>query len=128
VRFDGGHKRDRFLTDILAPYVEWVPVCPEVEVGMGVPREAVHLVGDPEAPRMIGTKTGRDHTAAMRRYAAARVRALAALDLCGYVFKKDSPSCGLERVRVYAAAGGPPSRRGRGLFTAAFTAAYPSIP
>jgi uncharacterized protein YbgA (DUF1722 family)/uncharacterized protein YbbK (DUF523 family) len=127
VRFDGGHKRDRFLTDVLAPYVEWVPVCPEVEVGMGVPREAVHLVGDLEAPHMIGTRTGRDHTAAMRHYAAARVRALAALDLCGYVFKKDSPSCGLERVRVYGARGGP-SRRGRGLFAAAFTAAYPSIP
>ena len=145
VRYDGGNKRDRFLSDVLAPYVEWVPVCPEVEAGMGVPREAVHLVGDPTAPRMIGTRTGRDHTVAMRRFAAARVRALAALDLCGYVFKKDSPSCGLERVRVYAAsgtpppsgasrrtrasqAGGAPTRRGRGLFAAAFTAAYPSIP
>ncbi len=127
VRFDGGHKRDRFLTDVLAPYVEWVPVCPEVELGMGTPREAVHLVGNPDAPRMMGTKTGRDHTAAMRRFAAARVRALAALDLSGYVFKKDSPSCGVERVRVYGA-NGPPARRGRGLFAAAFTAAYPAIP
>ncbi len=128
VRFDGGHKRDRFLTEVLAPYVEWVPVCPEVEAGMGVPREPVRLVGDPAAPRMIGVSSGIDHTAAMRRFAAARIRALAALDLCGYVLKKDSPSCGLERVRVYAPAGGGPPRRGRGLFAASFIDAYPAIP
>ncbi len=127
VRFDGGHKRDRFLTDLLGCYVEWVPVCPELEVGMGVPREAVRLVGDPAAPRMVGTRSGTDHTDAMRRYAASRVRALAALDLSGYVFKKDSPSCGMERVRVYGT-GGMPGRRGRGIFAAAFMAAYPSIP
>ncbi|MBI3770037.1 MAG: DUF1722 domain-containing protein [Deltaproteobacteria bacterium] len=127
VRFDGGHKRDRFLTDLLGRFVEWVPVCPELEVGMGVPREAVRLVGDPAAPRMVGTRSGTDHTDAMRRYAATRVRALAALDLSGYVLKKDSPSCGMERVRVYET-GGMPSRRGRGIFAAVFMAAYPSIP
>lgn len=127
VRFDGGHKRDRFLSEMLARYVEWVPVCPEVEVGMGTPREAVRLVGDPDAPRMIGTRSGVDHTDPMRRYAAGRIRALAALGLSGYVFKKDSPSCGMERVRVYGD-GGTPSRRGRGLFAAEFIAAYPAIP
>ncbi len=127
VRFDGGHKRDRFLTDLLGRYVEWVPVCPELEVGMGVPREAVRLVGDPAAPRMVGTRSGTDHTEAMRRYATARVRALAELDLSGYVFKKDSPSCGMDRVRVYGS-GNMPSRRGRGMLAAAFMAAYPSIP
>jgi uncharacterized protein YbbK (DUF523 family) len=67
VRFDGGHKHDGFLTDQLGPYVEWVPVCPELEVGMGVPREAVRLEGDPEAPRMVGVRSRRDHTIAMRR-------------------------------------------------------------
>jgi uncharacterized protein YbgA (DUF1722 family)/uncharacterized protein YbbK (DUF523 family) len=127
VRFDGGHKRDRFLTDVLGRYVEWVPVCPEMESGMGVPREAVRLAGDPTAPRMIGIRSGVDHTATMAGYAAARVRALAALDLAGYVFKKDSPSCGMERVRVYGN-GGMPSRRGRGIFSAAFIAAFPVIP
>ncbi len=126
VRFDGGHKHDRFLTDVLGRYVEWVPVCPEVEVGMGIPRESVRLVGDPAAPRMLGVKTGTDHTAAMRRFASARVRQLAALDLCGYVFKKDSPSCGMERVRVYA--GSTPSRHGQGLFAAAYRSAFPLIP
>jgi len=127
VRFDGGHKHDRFLTELLGRYVEWVPVCPELEVGMGVPREAVRLVGTPEAPRMVGARTGSDHTDAMRRFAAARVRTLAALDLSGFVFKKDSPSCGMERVRVYKARG-MPSRRGRGLFAAAFMEAFPLIP
>src|SRR4029079_8632960 len=126
VRFDGGHKRDRFLTDVLGPYVQWVPVCPELETGMGVPREAVRLVGDPATPRMLGVRSGTDHTVAMRRYAEARVRALAALDLSGYVFKKDSPSCGMERVRVHPPGGGMPSCRGRGLFAAAFMDAYPA--
>lgn len=127
VRFDGGHKHDRFLTDVLGRYVEWVPVCPELETGMGVPREPVRLIGEVAAPRMVGTRSGIDHTAAMRRYAATRVRALEALGLSGYVFKKDSPSCGMERVRVYRDAG-MPSRRGRGLFAAAFMQAYPLIP
>jgi uncharacterized protein YbgA (DUF1722 family)/uncharacterized protein YbbK (DUF523 family) len=127
VRFDGGHKHDRFLTDVLGRYVEWVPVCPELEVGMGVPRESVRLEGDPDAPRMVGVRTGTDHTAAMRRFAAARVRQLAALDLHGYVFKKGSPSCGLERVKLYGTSG-MPSRRGQGLFAAAFTGALPLLP
>jgi uncharacterized protein YbgA (DUF1722 family)/uncharacterized protein YbbK (DUF523 family) len=132
VRFDGGHKHDRFLTDQLGPYVEWVPVCPELEVGMGVPREAVRLEGDVAAPRMVGVRSRKDYTAAMRRFAAARVRLLAALDLAGYVFKKDSPSCGVERVRVYAATatgqGGMPVRRGRGVFASAFMDAFPLLP
>ena len=128
VRFDGGHKRDRFLTDVLGPHIEWVPVCPELEVGMGVPREAVRLVGEPQAPRMVGVRSGADHTSAMRRFAAARVRALVTLDLAGFVLKKDSPSCGMERVRVYRPAGGVPSRAGRGLFAAALAAALPLLP
>ncbi|MCC6763139.1 MAG: DUF1722 domain-containing protein [Deltaproteobacteria bacterium] len=127
VRFDGGHKHDRFLTDVLGRYVEWVPVCPELEVGMGVPREAVRLAGDVEAPRMVGVRTTRDHTRAMRRFAAARVRQLAGLGLHGYVCKRASPSCGMERVRVYGGRGAP-SRRGRGLFTAAFVEALPLVP
>jgi uncharacterized protein YbgA (DUF1722 family)/uncharacterized protein YbbK (DUF523 family) len=127
VRFDGGHKHDRFLTDQLGRYVEWVPVCPELEVGMGVPREAVRLEGEPAAPRMVGVRTETDHTSAMTRFAAARVRQLTGLGLHGYVFKKGSPSCGLERVRVYGKSG-TPSRRGRGLFAAAFSEALPLVP
>jgi uncharacterized protein YbgA (DUF1722 family)/uncharacterized protein YbbK (DUF523 family) len=127
VRFDGGHKRDRFLTDQLGPFVEWVPVCPEVELGMGVPRETVRLVRDGEDLRMLAVRSGTDHTRAMRAFAERRVRELAALDLCGYVLKKDSPSCGLLRVRVHSGRG-MPERKGRGLFAEALTRAFPHLP
>ncbi|MDE3156245.1 MAG: DUF1722 domain-containing protein [Acidobacteriota bacterium] len=127
VRFDGGHKRDGFLVDTLGKYVEWVPVCPEVEVGMGTPREAVRLVGRPDALQMLGVRSGADHTEAMVRYARRRVEALAAVDLCGYVLKKDSPSCGMERVKIYGAHG-MPARQGRGLFASALLARLPDLP
>ncbi len=127
VRFDGGHKRDRFLTDVLAPFVEFVPVCPEVELGMGVPRESVRLVRAGGEVRMVGNKSGTDHTEAMRRWAERRARRLEREELCGYVLKKDSPSCGMERVRLYPEAG-PATREGRGLFAEALIAAAPLLP
>jgi uncharacterized protein YbgA (DUF1722 family)/uncharacterized protein YbbK (DUF523 family) len=129
VRFDGGHKRDRFLTDLLGPFVEWVRVCPEVEVGMGTPRPALRLVrgGGGEAVRMVEIASGRDHTRAMQRYASRRVRALGGLDLCGYVLKKDSPSCGMTRVKVYGEKGAP-KREGRGLFASQLMDAFPNLP
>src|SRR5437867_1578905 len=114
VRYDGGHKRDPFLAETLGRFVEWVPVCPEVELGLGVPREPIRLEGDPAAPRLVAAKSRRDLTRAMTRLARARAAELARLDLVGYVFKKDSPSCGMERVRVHG--GGRPRRRGTGLF------------
>ncbi len=117
VRFDGGHKRDRFLTDVLAPYVEWVPVCPEVELGMGIPRESIRLVRRDDEVRLVAERSGSDHTRAMQRFAARRVRQLDELELCGYVLKKDSPSCGMERVRVYGEKG-MPRKDGRGAFAA----------
>ena len=95
VRYDGGHKRDRFLTDVLAPFVEWVPVCPEVELGLGIPRETIRLERDGQALRLVAPKSGADHTAAMERFARRRTAALRALDLSGYVLKKGSPSCGM---------------------------------
>jgi len=116
VRYDGGHKRDRFLTETLGGFVEWVQVCPEVEAGMGTPRPAMRLVRAPGGSiRLITVVDGVDLTATMRTFAATRAKQLAAMDLDGYVLKKDSPSCGLERVRVYAESG-PPARNGRGLF------------
>jgi uncharacterized protein YbgA (DUF1722 family)/uncharacterized protein YbbK (DUF523 family) len=127
VRYDGGHKHDRFLTDVLGRYVEWVPVCPEVEIGLGIPRDTLRLVGSPAAPRLVQEKTGEDLTATMQRYAEDRVRALAALDLDGYVLKRASPSCGLFRVRVYRD-NGIPAADGRGLFAAALTTALPALP
>ncbi|HEY8924073.1 MAG TPA: DUF523 and DUF1722 domain-containing protein [Polyangia bacterium] len=132
VRFDGQHKRDSFLTDELGPLVEWVPVCPEVEVGMGVPREAVRLVasGRGEDVRMVGLTSGTDWTQRMNRFAAARVRALAGEELSGFVLKSKSPSCGMERVKVFADAESrsPANARGAGLFAAALCAAFPHLP
>ncbi len=130
VRYDGQHKRDAFLTEVLAPFVEWVPVCPEVELGLGVPREPIRLVGRAEAPRLVAERSGADHTAAMRAYAERRVAELAALDLAGYVTKKDSPSCGMERVRVHADGGrrGPPRRDGVGAFARVLLEALPLLP
>lgn len=130
VRFDGGHKRDRFLTDIFSRFVEWVPVCPEVELGMGIPRESVRLERDATGLHLVASKSGRDWTQTMRTFAVRRVRTLAALDLCGYVLKKDSPSCGMERVRVYphGERGGSPRSEGRGFFAQALIEANPLLP
>jgi uncharacterized protein YbgA (DUF1722 family)/uncharacterized protein YbbK (DUF523 family) len=127
VRFDGGHKRDPFLTEIFGRYVEWVPVCPEVEAGLGTPREAMRLVGESQHPRLITIKSGRDHTEALHKMTADRLESLRALDLSGYVFKKDSPSCGVERVRIYNQHG-MPSRNGVGIFARAFIERFPLIP
>jgi uncharacterized protein YbgA (DUF1722 family)/uncharacterized protein YbbK (DUF523 family) len=126
VRFDGGHKRDAFLVDMLGRYVEWVPVCPEVEAGLGVPRETMHLRRIGEDVRLVTTRTGIDHTDTLRRYAARRVAALRAQDLCGYVLKKGSPSCGMQRVKIYGRHG--PIASGRGVFAEALLQAYPHLP
>jgi uncharacterized protein YbgA (DUF1722 family)/uncharacterized protein YbbK (DUF523 family) len=126
VRFDGGHKRDAFLTDVLAPYVEWVRVCPEVEVGMGVPRETLRLVRVNGDTRMVTTRTGVDHTDAMRTYADRRARQLGSMRLRGYVLKKDSPSCGTERVKVFG--GGAPARTGVGTYAEILKARFPALP
>lgn len=128
VRYDGQHKRDAFVADVLGPFAEWVPVCPELEVGMGVPREPIRLVGSAAAPRLVAERSGKDHTEAMLRFAEARVRELRKLDLDGWVAKKDSPSCGLERVRVHGARGGPPRRDGVGMFVRVLAARMPLLP
>lgn len=128
VRFDGGHKRDQILIDLLGPDVEWIRVCPEVEVGMGVPREPVHLVRAADGVRMIAVGSRTDYTERMREWAARRTAALAALDLDGYVLKKDSPSCGIEGVKLYDPDTGAWSREGVGLFAAALMAACPDLP
>lgn len=127
VRHDGGHKRNSYVTDTLARFVEWVPVCPEVEVGLGTPREAIHLVQREGEVRLVGVRSRTDHTAAMRQYARRRVEALAAERLSGFILKKDSPSCGLDRVRVHHGPGSV-SRTGRGLFAAALVERFPNLP
>jgi uncharacterized protein YbgA (DUF1722 family)/uncharacterized protein YbbK (DUF523 family) len=126
VRFDGGHKRDQFLTTILAPHVEFVPVCPEVEMGLGTPRETLRLVREDGRLRMITTRTAIDHTDGMKAWAAGRLEELSAEDLSGYVLKKDSPSCGMERVKTYGSAG--PTRDGRGIYADALLSRFPLLP
>jgi uncharacterized protein YbbK (DUF523 family) len=101
VRFDGGHKLDPFLTGTLSRCVEYVPVCPEVECGFGVPRESFRLVGAPENPRVVTTRTQVDHTERMIQWARKRVQDLEKEDRCGYIFKGGSLSSGMERVKVY---------------------------
>ena len=127
VRFDGSHKREPFLIELFRKFVEWIPICPEVEVGMGVPRESVRLVGALTNPSMIAEKSGKDWTEAMNRFAAKRMREITENHLSGYVFKKNSPSCGMERVRVYNSKG-MPVRQGRGLFAAALMNHWPLLP
>jgi uncharacterized protein YbbK (DUF523 family) len=126
VRFDAGHKRDDFLVGTLAPFVEWVPVCPELESGLGVPRESMRLVQSGTGIRLLTVRTKRDETVRLQRYAARRVEQLAGAGLSGFVLKRDSPSCGLERVKVYGHA--IPEKTGRGLFAEALVARFPSLP
>jgi FdhD protein len=114
VRYDGRHKRDAWLVDVLGPQVEWVSVCPEVEAGFGIPRETMELVHDANGrAALMTTGTKRDVTDILQRYAGRRVEELARADLDGYVLKADSPSCGLE---------------GPGLFAAVLTARMPDLP
>ena len=127
VRYDGGHKLDHFLVDTLGQYVDWVPVCPEVESGLPVPREAMHLVGDPESPRLVTVRTGKDHTARMRKWAKKEVAELEQKDLCGFVFKSRSPSSGMRGVKIYNEAG-TPYATGSGIFAHAFVKEFPLLP
>ncbi len=127
VRYDGGHQHDRYLTDTLGRYFEYVPVCPEVECGLSTPREAMRLVGSAAAPRLLTNKTGVDHTERMHSWAAGRLSALREAGLCGYIFKAKSPSSGLFHVKLY-------DREGQvtgftsGLWARAFTQAFPHLP
>lgn len=126
VRYDGGHKHDRYITDILGRFFVFVPVCPEVGCGMSTPREAMRLEGDPAAPRLVTNKTRIDKTEQMLAFCRAKVEELAQEDLCGFIFKKGSPSSGLFRVKVYQ--DGMPSKSGSGLFAAAVARAFPHLP
>jgi uncharacterized protein YbgA (DUF1722 family)/uncharacterized protein YbbK (DUF523 family) len=133
VRYDGGHKRDPFLVSTFGRFVEWVPVCPEVEAGMGTPREAIQLIARADGVssgeqrvRLVGVKSREDWTVRMTTFASSRVQELKAADLAGYVLKKDSPSCGLARVRVHE--GQHVARTGRGLFAEALVRELPNLP
>jgi len=127
VRYDGGHKLDRFLTDTLGQYVEYVPVCPEVECGLPIPRESMHLEWDPESPRLVTLRTKQDLTDRMVNWAQKCVVELEKEELCGFIFKSDSPSSGMERVRVYNEKG-MPVKKGVGMFARIFMQHFPLLP
>jgi len=127
VRWDGNHKQDAVVKNQLGRIFEWVPTCPEVEIGMGIPREAVHLTGSSKSPRMVGTTTATDWTQRMNRYSKKRSRELAKMNVCGYIFKSKSPSCGIARIPVVAKNGKTQSK-GRGLFAELFIQQYPLVP
>ncbi len=127
VRWNSGHKLDKYLTYTLGQFVEYVPVCPEVEAGFGVPRESFRLVGDPDNPRLVTFKSKTDHTDRMVAWARKRVRELEKEDLCGFIFKSDSPSSGMIRVKVYNEKG-MPHKIGIGIFARAFMEHFPLIP
>jgi len=127
VRYDGGNTHDRFLTDTLGKYVEYVPICPEVECGLPVPREAMRLEGDLVSPRLIRTHTREDMTDRFMKWSETRAAELDEEDLCGFIFKSRSPSCGIERVKVYDERG-VPAKKGTGMFAKAFIKRFPLIP
>jgi uncharacterized protein YbgA (DUF1722 family)/uncharacterized protein YbbK (DUF523 family) len=127
VRYNGGHTLDRFLRDGLGAYVDFVPVCPEVECGLSIPREAMRLVGEPESPRLLTRSTLVDHTDRMMKWSAGRLRELEKQDLRGFVFKSRSPSSGMTGVKVYDETG-TRVRKGRGLFAGAFMDRFPVLP
>ena len=127
MRWDGGHRRSRFLNDTLDPFVDWWLVCPEVEAGLGTPRETVRLTAEADGLRLVGARSGTDQTARVTAAVERAVDRAVAADLDGFVVKRDSPTCGMERVRVWSAKG-MPERRGRGLFTEALMQRMPLLP
>lgn len=127
VRYDGGHKRDTLLADTLSRQIEWVPVCPEVEAGLGVPREPMRLEGTAASPQLVTTTSGVDHTATMHRFSVRRLRELERLDLSGFVLKARSPSCGIGGVPLLSAQR-IETLEGVGLFAQALIAHFPLLP
>ena len=127
VRYDGGHQLDRFLRDTLGQFVDYVPVCPEVEMGLPIPRETLRLVGDPKGPRLVFSRSGEDVTERMTAWGQKRLFALEKEDLCGFIFKGRSPSSGMERVKLYDRSG-VPAKTGVGLFARMFMDHFPLLP
>ena len=127
VRYDGGHQHDRYITETLGKYFEWVPICPEVEYGLPVPREAMRLVGDDASPRLVTVRSGIDHTDGMRKWAKQRLEHLDKEELLGFIFKSKSPSSGMTAVKVYSPSG-TARKTGVGIFAGAFMKRFPLLP
>ncbi len=127
VRYDGGHKRDRYLVEVIGPFVEWVPVCPEVECGLPIPRESMRLVGSPENPRLLTHRTRIDHTERLFSWAEQRLSRLESEEICGFIFKSKSPSSGMRDIKVHNDNGMPVGKTS-GLFARELMRRFPSLP
>jgi uncharacterized protein YbgA (DUF1722 family)/uncharacterized protein YbbK (DUF523 family) len=129
VRFDGGHKHAPLVTQTLGQFFDLVPLCPEMALGLGAPRQSLRLVGEAAQPRAVGNRDGVDYSTELINYGRQSAAQLlgGAEPLCGFIVKKDSPSCGMERVRVYGDSG-IPAREGVGLFTRELLKAHPWLP
>ncbi len=127
VRYNGGHAHDSFVTTTLGPYVTWVPICPEVDLGMGTPRETIRLERSEDGIILRAPDSGTDYTEKMHSYAVSRTEQLAGENIHGYILKKNSPSCGMERVKVFDK-NGVPHREGRGLFAEQLISRFPLLP
>ena len=126
VRFDAGHKKEAFICNVLSHYFEFVAVCPEVDIGLGIPRTPVRLIGDVNDPELVNTKDASiNHTDKMKNYCDKSVNTLT--QLSGYILKSKSPTCGLFRVKVYQEKG-MPSYNGQGIFAKALADKYPDMP
>ncbi|MFA4918994.1 MAG: DUF523 and DUF1722 domain-containing protein [Thermodesulfovibrionales bacterium] len=126
VRYDGGHSLDRYITETLGRYFEWVQVCPEVEYGLPVPRETMHLTGEPASPRLVTVSTGIDHTDGMTKWATDKLSRLEKEDLSGFIFRSKSPSSGIGGIKVYSSSG--ITDKGTGIFGGAFMQYFPLVP
>ncbi len=128
VRYDGQHSYNAWLVETLGKYVEYIPVCPEVGIGLPIPREALRLVGDIEAPRLITVFSKEDYTDSMISFSQAKIHDLLNKELCGFVFRSKSPSSGMERVKVYPENGGMSQKKGVGIFARELMKAMPLLP
>ncbi|MBA1201962.1 DUF1722 domain-containing protein [Pseudomonas capeferrum] len=127
VRYNGGHKASALCRELLEEHFEWVPLCPEMAIGLGTPRDPIRLVGDPDNPEVVGTRNSTLNVSGpLRAYGAQMAKELT--DICGYIFMQKSPSCGLERVKVYQDNGHPAVKGGRGAYADAFCALRPELP
>ncbi len=127
VRYDRGHRCNLYITDVLGQYFDWIPVCPEVEYGLGIPREPMHLIGDPAKPRIITISTGIDHTDGMLKWVENKLIALETEDLCGFIFKSKSPSSAIRGVTIVSPSG-VECGTGAGIFGGAFIKHFSLIP
>ena len=127
VRFNGGHKESQLCTRELTQYFEFVTACPEVAIGMGIPREPIRLVGDAQSPQAVGSVNRElNVTQSLADYGVRMAEEFS--DICGYIFMQKSPSCGLERVKVYRENGAPVDGGGRGIYAQAFCERHPDLP